>query len=99
MQWMYDDSPRTPKILIADAESGKLTTSVLHHEKEALKTHMQVYSVSLQRKPLVGLLLGEELILDAFTLNAARDLVLFTPLNEVDLSDVNGILRAMMAIN
>ena len=100
IRWMYDDSPRTPKLLIADAESGKLSLpTTLHNKKEALKSHMRVYSTSIHREPLVGLLLGEELMLHSFTLNTSGDLVPFAPLNQIDLSDINGVLNAMKNLN
>ena len=94
LTWLIDDSPRTPKIIIADAESSYDSGTIIA-KTVIMKSVMCAYTIG--QIPILGLVIGGDMIIHALMLTSSG-ITEFTPLDKRDISepvDIPIILREL----
>ena len=95
VEWMLEDCPKTPKIVIADAETSSDPAQIRRkiHQMEAA---MLAYSVG--HTPIVGLVIGANLIVYASVMKG-DSIEPYAPLDGRDLSDLMDVIGTMKELN
>ena len=95
VEWMRQDSPRTPKCIIADVERSSLKI-VIDERITKMKSALKAYST--QGREVLGLVLGGNLELQAVQYKHG-DCNYYDPLHGKDLSEVSDIAAVLLNLN
>ena len=97
VQWLIDDSPRTPKLLIADAEAH-VDRSQIEGKVRAMRAVMEAYYIDVT--PVLGLVLGGDLVLHALFKSPETPVITeYAPLEGKDLTVADDVVSAMKEFN
>ena len=97
VEWLISDSPRTPKLLIANAEA-RLSKGAIESKLQAMKTAMEAYYIDVT--PVLGLVLGGDLLLHALYTTPEQPMVTtYAALDVKDLTVAKDIVSTMKELN
>ena len=82
--WLLEDSPRTPKMILADAESSSDVNKV-KVKVTTLQAAMKAYSID--GRCVLGLILGGNMMLKVYTVSEGQFME-YPPLHNKDLSEM-----------
>ena len=96
INWIFSDSPRTPKLILADAEASS-NVKKIQDKIQILQAAMNAYSVG--GRWLLGLILaGNIMMLKAYILSEG-EFEVYSPLHNKDLSEIRDLVHVMKVLN
>ena len=87
VEWMTQDSPRTPKCILADVERSSLKVDI---DEKVTKMKSALKAYSTQGREVLGLVLGGNLMLQVVQYKDG-DCNCYNPLHGKDLSEISDI--------
>ena len=97
VQWLIDDSPRTPKLLVADTEAS-VDGNAIAKKVTCMRAVMLAYFVGVT--PLLGVVVGGDLVVHALLISPEEsDITEYAPLEGKDLTIVTDVVEVMKELN
>jgi hypothetical protein len=94
--WMLSDSPRTPKVILADAEASS-DVKKIQDKAQILQAAMNAHSVG--GRGLLGFILAGNMMLKAYYVLSGGEFEVYSALHNKDLSEIRDLFHVMKVLN